>query len=71
MQVEKVCQCLFSNTSQKAQLRVPLSPLQTAWTSFNPSRRAPTWLTTALVEWNALLTILERVELLIELFGRC
>jgi len=24
--------CLFSHTSQKAQLRAPLSPLQTAWT---------------------------------------
>ena len=31
-----MCQCLFSNTSQKAQLRAPLSPLQTAWTGFNP-----------------------------------
>ena len=30
------CQCLFSNTSQKAQLRAPLSPLQTAWTCFDP-----------------------------------
>jgi len=100
-------QCLFSHTSQKAQLRAPLSPLQAAWTGFDPYlrewlilakayanhpwsvtepeavgvpgwqagakalcvysqspqaskpvRRAPTWLITALVEWNALLTIL-------------
>ena len=78
---------------KKAQLRAPLSPLQTAWTGFDPNlysdgsssagpalveiatatalclysqspqackpfRRAPTWLTTALLEWNALLTIL-------------
>jgi len=28
--------CLFSHTSQKAQLRAPLSPLQTAWTGFDP-----------------------------------
>jgi len=28
-------QCLFSHTSQKAQLRAPLSPLQTAWTGFD------------------------------------
>ena len=27
-----VAKCLFSHTSQKAQLRAPLSPLQTAWT---------------------------------------
>jgi len=31
-----LCQCLFSHTSQKAQLRAPLSPLQTAWTGFDP-----------------------------------
>jgi len=30
------CQCLFFNTSQKAQLRAPLSPLQTAWIGFVP-----------------------------------
>ena len=29
--------CLFSHTSQKAQLRAPLSPLQTAWTGFDPN----------------------------------
>jgi len=29
--------CLFSHTSQKAQLKAPLSPLQTAWTGFNPN----------------------------------
>jgi len=29
--------CLFSHTSQKVQLRVPLSPLQTAWTGFDPN----------------------------------
>jgi len=40
---------------KKAQLRAPLSPLQTAC---KPVRRAPTSLTTALVAWNALLTIL-------------
>jgi len=28
--------CLFTFTSQKAQLRAPLSPLQTAWTGFDP-----------------------------------
>ena len=31
-----LCQCLFSHTSQKAQLRAPLSPLQIAWTGFDP-----------------------------------
>ena len=31
-----LCQCLSTYTSQKAQLRAPLSPLQTAWTSFDP-----------------------------------
>ena len=30
------CQCLFSITSRKAQLRAPLSPLQTTWTTFSP-----------------------------------
>jgi len=30
------CQCLSSYTSQKAELRAPLSPLQTAWTGFDP-----------------------------------
>ena len=29
-------QCLFSRTSQKAQLRAPFSPLQTVWTGFDP-----------------------------------
>ena len=29
--------CLFFHTSQKAQLRAPLSPLQTAWTGFDPN----------------------------------
>ena len=28
--------CLFSITSEKAQLRAPLSSLQTAWTGFDP-----------------------------------
>jgi len=28
---------MFYHTSQKAQLRAPLSPLQTAWTSFDPN----------------------------------
>ena len=32
---ENLCQCLFFHTSQKAQLRAPLSPLQTAWTGFD------------------------------------
>jgi len=32
-----VAKCLFSHTSQKAELRAPLSPLQTAWTSFDPN----------------------------------
>ena len=32
-----ITKCLFSHTSQKAQLRAPLSPLQTAWTSFDPN----------------------------------
>ena len=32
-----LCQCLFSHTSQKAQLRAPLSPLQTAWTGGSSS----------------------------------
>ena len=34
---EHLCQCLFSHTFQKAQLRAPLSPLQTAWTGFDPN----------------------------------
>jgi len=34
-----IAKCLFSHTSQRAQLklRAPLSPLQTAWTGFDPN----------------------------------
>jgi len=62
--------CLSLTPPKKAKLKAPLSPLQTAWTGFDPNLysqspqackpvcRAPTWLTTASVEWKALLTIL-------------
>ena len=53
-----VFKCLFSHTSQKAQLRAPLSPLQTAWTSFNPILYSGGSLVQAVCR--------ERVELLIE-----
>ena len=33
----RCCQMFVSHTSQKAQLRAPLSPLQTTWTGFDPN----------------------------------
>jgi len=36
LKIKSFCQYLFSITSRKTQLRAPLSPLQTAWTGFDP-----------------------------------